>query len=140
MRVQTLIVLLLLGAGAVFAALNPAAVTKVEAISTPMGEYQAPLISVLLIVGAAALCIMLALGALGNWKTAAHRRALEALLDRHEREIAELKSRAFDEVSRKVEVLQQDISREFEDFRRILKIPAGPRDTQVGKAEMTRTS
>ncbi len=140
MRFQTLIVFLLLGAGAVFVSLNPAAITRVEAIDTPIGVYQAPLIGVLLILGAAALLSMLASSALGSWRAMAHRRALETRLDQHQRELAELKSRAYDEVSRRVEVLQQEVSRELEDFRKILRNPMAPRDTQVEKVGTTRTS
>ncbi len=140
MRFQTLIVFLLLGAGAVFASLNPMAITRVEAIDTPIGVYQAPLVGVLLILGAAALLSMLASSALGSWRALAHRRTLETRLDQYQRELAELKSRAYDEVSRRVDVLQREVSRELEDFRKILRNPMAPRDTQVEKVGTTGTS
>jgi uncharacterized membrane protein (DUF106 family) len=139
MRFQALMVLLLIAAGAAFAFLNPAVITRVEVVNTPLGEYQAPLVDVLLIAAAAALLTMLASSAFGSWKAAAHQRTLDARLDQYQRELAELKSRAYDEVSRKVEVLQQELSHQLEDFRKALKKPAvALEDGQVEKAEMVR--
>ncbi len=139
MRFQALIVLLLIAAGALFASLNPAVVMRVETVNTPAGEYQAPLVTVLLIVAAAALLIMLASNAFGSWKASAHRRTLETRLDQFQRELAELKSRGYDEVSRKVEVLQQEFSRQIEEFRKAQKKPTVPLDVQAEKVEMITT-
>ncbi len=139
MRFQALMVLLLIASGALFASLNPAVVVRVETVNTPTGEYQVPLVTVLLVVSAAALLIILASNAFGSWKASAHRRTLEARLNQFQREIAELKSRGYDEVSRKVEVLQHELSRQLEDFRKAQKKPTVPLDAQAEKAEMVTT-
>jgi hypothetical protein len=134
-----MVVILLVG-GAVFASLNPAVVTRAEVINTPVGDYQVPLTSLLLIISGVALLIMLALTALSDWRAAADHRALKTRLDQYQHETAELKSRAYDEVSRKVDVFQQEVSRQFEDFRKVLKNPTVSsevsRDAGVEKAAM----
>lgn len=117
MRFQLVLVLILLAAAAAFTLLNPTTVVRTEVVNLAIGSYQTPLIGMIFVIAAAALLLMLAASSISLSAAAAERRRLEDRLAGREREIAEMKSRAYDKVSEQIAVLRNDLVRQIDDLR-----------------------
>jgi hypothetical protein len=111
MRILGPIVVIALLAGLIVALLNQALVTEVREIRLPGGRFAVAALGSALLAAAGVIVLML----LVAWvqEGLQHRalgRALARLAQR-EHEIAEMKSRAYDDVSEKLDVLRDELAR-----------------------------
>lgn len=109
MRMSSVIVVLALALGVVFALLNQEMVVEVRDVQLPGGTYTSPVVGSLLIISA----IVLLLVWVTSWIQAGlQRRALNRALAKvaqREQQITEMKSRAYDDVSEKLDALRDEI-------------------------------
>ncbi|MBI4279279.1 MAG: hypothetical protein HY660_12565 [Armatimonadetes bacterium] len=130
MRTQIWIVVILLAAGAGFVLLNPTVIARMEEVHLPGRTYQVPLVRTLLATAAAALLLLCLLNAVNHVMHVRARRHLEGRLAQREAEIAEMKSRAYDEVSQKIDALGRDLSGQIASLRDRMESRAAPTESQ----------
>ncbi len=133
MKLQTVVVAVLLIALAGIAYLNQGLLVEEKSVLLPWGTYSLPLVGGLAVGSATALVLMLLLSAISH---ALHRRAhrkAEERLSQRDREIALVKSRAYDEVADKIEVLRHDVTTQLSalhaSIERLGSDPTPPRSS-----------
>lgn len=110
MKLQALIIVLVIGAGAAFASLNQSVIAETRTIQFPWGPAEVPLILGLLAVAGVALLLLLLLSGIAEAAHVRARRRLEERLAAREREVDALKAHAYDEVAQKIDGLRQEWS------------------------------
>jgi len=109
MSLQGVIAIVVLAGAVIFGLLNQPLLYEPHTIQLPGGTYTLPLVGVLLAVAAGAVLLMLVADAASAsmWRRR-HSRLAERLAAR-ERELGELKSRRYDEVSAKIDTMREEI-------------------------------
>lgn len=111
MKVLGLIVIVALAAGLIFALLNQGVVMESREVRLPGGRFIVAPVGSVLVAAAGVLLLML----FAAWiQDELHRRALGRALSRlaqREHEIAGMKSRAYDDVSEKLDALREELAR-----------------------------
>jgi divalent metal cation (Fe/Co/Zn/Cd) transporter len=130
MKVQSIIVGVFLVAAAVFVLLNATATFEARDVRLPWGIYAAPLAWSILVATTVTLGFVLLAGAISASAWTSAQRRLEDRLAQREREIADMKSRAYDAVSERLELLRRDLSGRIVALERAvndrLPAPAAP--------------
>ncbi len=109
MSPQTLVTVVVLGAAAIVALLNQPLLYELRLVRLPWGTVSLPLFGILIAVAAGAVVVMLMAEVASAARGRRQVRALADRLSRREREIAEMKSRAYDEVSQRIMALHRDL-------------------------------
>jgi hypothetical protein len=120
------IVLLAIAAG--FSLLNRGVLLEPRSIRLPGATVEGPLGLDLLLAGVAALVLLFLAQAVTSALDARRRHRLEGRLGDREREIAEMKSRAYDRLSQELQAVRRDLSERLDTLARHvagLREPAG---------------
>lgn len=124
MRLQVIIVVLLLVAGAVFAVLNQSVVAESRTVQLPWGVVERPVVRDLLVASALALLVLLFLAWVDHWAQARSRGRLVGILAQRDQEITGLKGKAYDDVSQRLDALRQEISTQIAELRAVVEAGA----------------
>lgn len=136
MSVQGVIAIIVLAGAAIFALLNQPLLYEPRAIQLPGEDYTLPLIGILVAAAAGAVLLMLLAEAASSrmWRRT-NARLAERLAAR-ERELAEIKGRKYDEVSVKINAMQEELSDQIAALGR--QIESQPAQTVVRDTATTR--
>jgi uncharacterized membrane protein len=129
-KVLGVIVVIALVGGLTFALLNQDVVMEVRGVRVPGGTYTIPVLGSVLIASMAVILLMFLVSRI---EEAFRRRALSRALARlaqREHEIAEMKSRAYDDVSEKLDALRDEI---------VTRLPTPTRIPDTGVPDEERT-
>jgi hypothetical protein len=114
MRISTLLVILILAAAGIFAYQNEPLLRQIHTIALPGGALPVPLVGVLLTALAAGVVLMWLIDAADTAAASAGRRRAEARLAEREREMADLKTRVYEETARKIDDLSRKLDERLE--------------------------
>ncbi|MBI4277651.1 MAG: hypothetical protein HY660_04265 [Armatimonadetes bacterium] len=133
MKVQGALMVLALATAIGFAWLNPTVIARVDVINLPgVRTAEAPATAMLVMLFAASLVLMLALGGTEAWLHARARRRLEVRLAQRESEIAEMERRTLDNVSDRVDSLRKELTDQMADLRSLVAGSRGHGGTPAG--------
>lgn len=121
MRLQTIVAALCLVAAAIFALMNRGLVLETGTVQLPWGTYTAPVVGATLALAAAAVLLLLLVGTADAALANRAQRLVAARLAQRERELAEMKSRAYDDVSQKVDTLREDLTRQIASLNKMIE-------------------
>ena len=110
MKTATVVVLVLLALAGAFAALNQTVVLERRVVQMPWGTVEVPLVLTVLVIAGAAFLLLLILTGLEVEMHGRARRRLETALASREREILEMKARAYDEVFQKLDAMRAELA------------------------------
>jgi hypothetical protein len=122
MRLQAVLLVLFLAAGAFLYLLNPGIVLEQKTVQIPGGNSPTlPLVAVILAVSAGVMLLMLVTGTFTESSYDVSRRRLQDRVMVREREIAEMKSKSYDEAAQKIEGLRQEITDKIDSLARLVE-------------------
>lgn len=125
MKLSTIWAALILAAAVIFTLLNLGLVLEPRSVRLPGSTFTTPVVGILVAASVVAVLLMLAVHAADLALRARAYGRLETRLAQRERELADMKSRAYDEVSAQIDALRQDLSRQIGELHRIVEERSG---------------
>lgn len=129
MKLSTLLLILVLGAAIIFAYQNEPLLRQMHTVMLPGGPQTVPVVVVLLAMLAAVVALMWLADVADAAAASARRWRAERLLAERERELADLRARGYEEISRKIDDLSRKVDERF--WARNPEAAEGPEQEQT---------